>query len=181
MNIYSKSNPPAGFYVYAYLRQDNTPYYIGKGIHKRAWVHFTTDCVHPPNDNSKIIILEQNLTEIGALALERRYIHWYGRKDLSTGILRNRTDGGEGISGYKHRNDSKEKMGLRKLGKPLSQNHISNIKLGTAGIKKSNIHKEKIGHSKIGRKWFTDGVNTICCFPNECPKGYYPGRIPKLV
>jgi hypothetical protein len=101
------------YYVYAYLRKDGTPYYIGKGKDKRAWARNHRSF---PKESWQIVLLERNLTNIGALALERRYIRWYGRKDNGTGILINLTDGGESNTGWEMPQTVKEKISKTKQG-----------------------------------------------------------------
>lgn len=102
------NNNPLRFYVYAYIREKDsktakagTPYYIGKGSGRRAWTNDRKSkhtSVHMPN-KKYIVILETNLTELGAFALERMLINWWGRIDNNTGVLRNRCDGGTGPCG----------------------------------------------------------------------------------
>lgn len=89
---------PYRFYTYAYLREDRTPYYIGKGKDSRAYRKYKGE-VNPPKDKTRIIFLKQNLTEEEAFKHEKYMIAVFGRKDLRTGILHNKTNGGDGASG----------------------------------------------------------------------------------
>lgn len=84
------------YYVYLYLREDKTPYYVGKGKGNRVYSK-NRRLQPPPKD--RILILD-NLTEEEAFRKEITLIKQYGRKDNGTGILANLTDGGEGSSGY---------------------------------------------------------------------------------
>ena len=104
------------YYTYAYLREDKTPYYIGKGkgnrLYKRGSRVFA-----PPKDKSRIIYLKQNLTEGEAFKHEIYMIAVLGRIDLGTGILHNRTDGGDGVSGYIPSEETRKKISVATKGK----------------------------------------------------------------
>ena len=85
------------YYTYAYLREDGTPYYIGKGIKGRIHNPLHNSIHLPPKERR--LFLKQNITEEQAFIHEIYMIAVFGRKDLGTGILRNMTDGGQGVSG----------------------------------------------------------------------------------
>ena len=119
------------YYTYAYLREDGTPYYIGKGkgdrlydTHKRGHISIV-----PPEERR--IYLKRNLTEEEAFKHEIYMIAILGRKDLGTGILRNRTDGGEGASGTVISAATRKRIGDK-----------------LRGIKKTEKHKRKISETK---------------------------------
>jgi len=111
---------PYRFYTYAYLRKDKTPYYIGKGQTHRAYQQKGKPC-GVPKDKSRIIKLKQNLTEEEAFKHEIYMIAVFGRKDLGTGILLNKSDGGQGNSGKIVSEETRKKLREANLGKKYSE------------------------------------------------------------
>ncbi len=193
----SKSFMANIFYVYGFLREtDNTPYYIGKGKGNRAYSKERG--VNPPKNKDKIVFLRQRLTEEKAFEWEMFYIKRYGRKDIGTGILRNRTNGGEGASGAVRSKETRQKMGdaqrgekNHRFGKSPSQEtqqKLSEVRrrenLSQETLQKmSEAHRgEKNPTSNWWKITFEDGkVITQCGLPNWAKEnGYSQGHIHKV-
>jgi hypothetical protein len=148
------------YYTYAYLREDKTPYYIGKGQGKR--IYSTKKNIKPPKDKSRIIFLKKNLTEEEAFRHEIYMIAVFGRKDLGTGILHNMTDGGEGISNLS--DETRKKMSEVKkgennpnYGKTASEETRKKLSEARKGEKNHNYgkifseeHRRKLSEAKKG-------------------------------
>ena len=148
------------FYVYAFLRKDKTPYYIGKGEGRRAYSK--QRIIKPPRDKSRIVFLRKGLTEDKAFEWERFYIKHYGRIDLGTGILRNLTNGGEGTSGWVVTEGTKEKMRKASLSKKVE---LTSTVDGAVfmydslheAARKLNLYTSALGKVCQGKQYSTGG------------------------
>jgi len=149
------------YYTYAYLREDNTPYYIGKGKGKRLFDKYGKNC-KPPKDKSKIIKLKENLTEEEAFKHEVYMIAVFGKKCNGTGILMNIADGGNsppkmyGENSPTKRPEVKEKIGnankISLKGRTVPEEVRQKI---------SNTWKEKLKNNPRPMSYYTENLKKM--------------------
>ena len=181
------------YYTYAYLREDRTPYYIGKGENDRIYKKGKGE-IRPPKDKSRVIFLKQNLTEEEAFKHEIYMIAVFGRKDLGTGILRNRTNGGEGHSGAIHTPETKAKMSDARKDTPRSLETRAKISESLKGENhpfygktlspetKAKISAAMKGENSpnYGKMWITNGeISKFIPIDEDIPIGYSRGMAKK--
>lgn len=128
------------FYVYEHWRTDtDTCFYVGKGSRYRA------NYVQRPHNRHHSFILKKlereghtvdvkivagGLEEVAAFALEiERIAHWRG-----LGVfLANQTDGGDGPSGMKHSDETREKIRIAHTGRKRSPETCARIGAANKG------------------------------------------------
>lgn len=128
------------FYVYELRDHTGLVFYVGKGRGRRMRLHGADakrgydQRVHRKirklwengHDFEAVKIFETNFNCV-ALAREIELIAFYGRENLT-----NLTDGGEGTTGRKHSEESKELIAATKRGKKQTPEHIQAMKEGLA-------------------------------------------------
>lgn len=139
-----------GAFVYAYLRSaDGTPYYVGIAkAHRRPHAPHTTVV---PKERHRVVILRSGLTWEQAQGWERRYIARYGRRDVGTGILRNMTDGGEGVLGMRHTAESRAKIAAGGVGRVFSEGARAKIGAASKGRIKTPETRAKLRDAQLGK------------------------------
>ena len=155
------------YYIYSYLREDYSPYYIGKGSGKRAYTKGPKE-VKPPRDKSRVRILKADLIEEEAFLLEKLYILMFGRIDLGTGILRNRSDGGDGASGALRSPEFREKLRQANLGKKRPQWVYDKIAASNTGKKASAETRAKMSAARKGKTCTEEHKRKV----SEAKKGF---------
>ncbi len=139
--------------TYLHCRPDGTPFYVGKGTEARMNRDarrnpYHTNIVNKYGASNILKGFMECSTEQTAFDLEKGIIKCLKCMGVR---LSNMTEGGEGVSGYKHTNETKQANSLRTTGRAVSQETRAKISASTKGVKKglqSSEHKEKnrLGH-----------------------------------
>lgn len=167
------------FYTYFHTRNDTgAVFYIGKGSSTRATSPYDRN-PHWKNIVAKhghtVHMAMTDLSEQDAFEHEKFLIACF--KDMGV-LLTNCTNGGEGVSGYTHSDESRKKISAsskermlnleyrEKLhnttrGTKLSPQVVARMKAGMKGIPKSQEHKIKIGNLHRGKTMSQEAKNKI--------------------
>lgn len=155
------------YYVYIYFDVDGTPCYVGKGKGNRWKSHFRKTRKHHSNNTQlrglirlaggtlPVVILRDSLTNAKAIEIEMALIAAIGRIDINTGPLFNHTDGGEGNSGWKPSEGTRNKISASltgRVGWPHTEESKRKISIGNKGKKRSLETGAKISAAKLGTK-----------------------------
>lgn len=154
---FQKSEVPE-FYVYIWHRNDGTPFYVGAGKNSR-YKSYQRRNSHTLNIVKKLggmmqfqksIIAVQDIEH--AFNLEKQLIKKFGRKDLGTGCLSNKTDGGEGTTNKIVSKKTKKSVTEANKKREWSQQTRKRMSESLKGREVKESTRDKLRTAFIGKK-----------------------------
>lgn len=147
MSTANKSGNASDFYVYVHRKVSNGEiFYVGKGKLDRAWNKVARSRYWKAivaKHGFYVEIVQSGMQEWWSFELEKDLIQKYGRENLC-----NLTDGGDGMSGHFHSEESIAKM----KGHPVSEETRKKISAGNKGKKRNQAERDRISAMNTGRK-----------------------------
>lgn len=151
------------FYTYLHSRPAGTPFYVGKGKGDRATLF---DCrnAHHKNivakygqENIDIFIFPRR-SERDALETECRWIAQFKREGIA---LCNQTDGGEGVSGLAHSDETRAKLSAANMGKKHTVESKAKISAALMGRALSPETRAKMSAAQTGKVRSPEYMQTL--------------------
>lgn len=128
------------YYVYAHIKMsDGSVFYVGKGKGRRAYAKSGRNSLWSriaKKHGHTVWMLHTGLTEDEAFALEKSEILRFSPEC-------NFTDGGEGISGYRHTEETKRALSVAHSGRSQAPEVIAHRAGKLRGLKRSKEHCER--------------------------------------
>lgn len=148
------------FYVYVHVRKDTGRiFYVGKGSGNRAWVIKRRN-VHWANVSKKagydIVIIRSGLIEQDAIDLEIAMIAGIG-----LGNLCNKTDGGDGLSGFKMNGEQKAVLVKNLTGRVFTSETREKISKALTGKTRDRAVVEAHAAKILGSKHKPESIEKI--------------------
>lgn len=168
------------FYVYIHKKPDGTPFYVGKGTGNRAYqfskrTQWHKNIVEKYGRNNIIIEIVNCVNESQAFDLEKIYIKQLKRDGV---CLVNLTDGGEGHSGFKQSQTTKDKraeklkqfyasdagketnkaLNAHRIGRKNSDETKRKMSKAAKGKPKSKEHAHKFSLARAGKPKTGSGI-----------------------
>ena len=151
------------FYVYLHCKPDGIPFYVGKGYLHRAYQFKHNRSKWYKNIVAKYgkenIIVETQLCIDEQEALELEVLFILSLCDDGVELC-NLTEGGDGVSGYKHTAEANERNRQAHLGKPskmkgkkASAEAVEKNRLGHLGKKQTPEANAKRSAAMKGKTW----------------------------
>lgn len=166
------------YYVYIHRRKDNNEvFYVG--ISKQIkYLRVNTKHGRNPIWNNIVKkygfygeVLHNNLSKENACLIEMSLIKSYGRLNIKTGILANLTAGGDGSVDCPKSEETKNKMRVARIGKPLSdaiKQKMSKTRTGKKLTDKTKAKLSVIAKNKFSKKIINTENGIIYNSISEC-------------